>query len=71
MAYDVYWTGYEFTMDVEALNALGIPTASSQQIYPPVVQNLAARWSKLRKTTSKQGAAVLFVSFLPPSGDSG
>jgi hypothetical protein len=24
MAYDYYWTGYEFTMDMEALNNLGI-----------------------------------------------
>ena len=24
MAYDYYWTGYEFTMDLEALNNLGI-----------------------------------------------
>lgn len=25
MAYDVYWTGYDFSMDIEALLALGIP----------------------------------------------
>ena len=25
MAYDVYWTGYDFSMDIEALQALGIP----------------------------------------------
>jgi hypothetical protein len=24
MAYDVYWTGYDFVMDIEALEALGI-----------------------------------------------
>ena len=25
MAYDVYWTGYDFNMDIEGLQALGIP----------------------------------------------
>ena len=25
MAYDVYWTGYDYSMDIEALQALGIP----------------------------------------------
>ena len=24
MAYDVYWTGYDYVMDIEALEALGI-----------------------------------------------
>jgi len=27
MAYDVYWTGYNFTMDMEGLNAVGIPNS--------------------------------------------
>ena len=24
MAYDVYWTGYDYVMDIEALEAIGI-----------------------------------------------
>ena len=29
MAYDVYWTGYDFVMDIEALETLGISKESS------------------------------------------
>ena len=36
MAYDVYWTGYDFVMDIEALEALGIAKERIQNL-----QNLA------------------------------
>ncbi len=35
MAYDVYWTGYDFTMDIEALEALGIPKVRVNLFFSP------------------------------------
>ena len=34
MAYDVYWTGYDFSMDIEALQALGIPKERHYFVSP-------------------------------------
>jgi len=36
MAYDYYWTGYEFTMDLEALNNLGITNVSIGQLFTEI-----------------------------------
>ena len=32
MAYDVYWTGYDYVMDIEALEAIGIAKVRQQRI---------------------------------------
>ena len=45
MAYDVYWTGYDFSMDIEALLALGIPKERNFL--------LVTHWSKIRILVQK------------------
>ena len=60
MAYDVYWTGYDFSMDIEALQALGIPKVRQLLSQPWLEHGV---WKSLKKSHSTLRAKRAMFTF--------